>query len=323
LAGLLISSCQKESKEQNPEIAVQSAKTKPKNECRLVASNVNDAFSFAYDTYHYNSLGLCDVWTDNSSFGNNVYNQRYDANGRLVGSEWNYEGSLITTIEFTYQNGRIVKESWYWAGTTDLYDEIWFTYNARGQIVKNESFVNDWYAETKYAPDGSVLSGEIIFGGSPYFSFYYTYNRPVKNPYLAVTGIDMFFPYYTPSAFSSKFRHAAEKEIIYDFDGSPLVMFDYDPAKTTWEVGGQNYALSNDCYDPLSNGWYNYSFEYENCGSDNGPSQSISTLNINNTNLKKGSLMNLLRRNPTMTVKEQFTKLREQMRSIKNLGIHN
>ena len=323
---LLFSGCQKEVKEQTVTSEIEDQFKQDhegeKDKCRLIFSSSNDAFSFSDKYFHYNKKGLCDVWTTIESFGTSVYNQQYNAKGQLTGSEWNYEGELITTIKFTYKNDRIVKETWYYAGTNDIYDETWYTYDRKGQIVRDESFLNDWYSTTKYSPEGNVLSGDLFFGGSPYFSYYYSYTRPVKNPNKATPGIPYFFPYYTPTYASSKFYNAAEKEVFYEEDGTPVVMFDYDPRKTIWQVSSHNYARSVDCYDKLSGDWFNYSFEFENCGSDHSGSQTHKSA-TDHSSLKNQGIIDMLRRNPKLPVKEQFRQLRNQLRNIKNSGLNN
>jgi hypothetical protein len=321
LTALFVSSCQKEIKETKQAISeseLPSVSNKPKNECRLIATEAHDPVSFAYNTFHYNQAGLCDVWKVFDSYiGDQTQTQEYDANGRLIKAKWFIGADQITDIDFTYSNNRMQKETWYWVNSNDIYEEVWYTYNTLGQMVRNESFVNNWYAINKYSPEGNVLSTVLYFDGSPIWASIMTYTRQVKSPYRSVPGIDVFYAYYTPAFYDSKFRNAAEIEQGYDIDGTPILDFDYDPAKTIWQVGNQNYPLSTDCYDKLSGEWFNYSFEYENCGSDNGANHSIKVPQINGMNAKKVSIHNLLRRNPTMTVKEQLTKLRQFIRSYR------
>ena len=318
---LFLFSCQKEIKESqaittsdDDAVSVNSANKEGKNSCRLVFSRENDAVGTYDKSFHYNAAGLCDEWTIIDGSGHNVYTQEYNKAGKLVGSKWFLEGTLMNTIVFTYKKSRLIKETWYVTNTNDIWDEIWFTYNAQGKMVRNESFLNGWYGIYKYSPQGNVLSAELFFGDSPFFTSINTYDRPVKNPYLAVPGIDHFFPYYLPSIPFSKWRNSAEKEIVYDIDGTPIVWFDYDPAQTIWQVGHENYALSTTYYDRLSAGLFNNTFDYENCEGGHGNKQPTPppTVNLND---KRPDNPSLLRINPSLPVKEQFNRLRTQLKN--------
>jgi hypothetical protein len=307
---IIFPGCQKEKIETTADVADYSAKgLRDRNECRLVFSSTADPSATSDKYYDYNAEGLCSRWaTVEVPFGTSVYNQRYNSRGRLIGSEWNFEGELMTTIEFTYLNGRVKKETWYVAGTSDIYDEVWYTYDARGQMVRNESFLNGWYAVTTYTPQGNVKNIDLYFDNAPYFSIRYSYTRQLKNPNNAIPGIPHFFPYYTPTYAASKFYHAGEKEIVYDENGEPVVLFDYDPQRTVWQTADQGYVQSALCYDRLSEGWYNYSFEFDNCGGcGDGNYKKPAQLNRQT----RQPLSNIMKRNPKIPVREDLKQLKQ------------
>jgi hypothetical protein len=196
-------------------------------------------------------------------------------------------------------------------------DINYYYYNAQGKLVKVQSFMNDWVALTKYTPEGNILSSELFFGGIPFYSAFYQYNKHYKNPYLAVPGIDHSFPYYTPADFFySKWQFASLKQVAYDENGDPIVLFEYDPSKTVWQAGPHNYPASATYFDLLGAGWFPYRFEFENCGRgrDNDHSNSQIAAPLTASGARKINPMMLLKRNPAKSMKEQVKEFRQQFK---------
>jgi hypothetical protein len=315
---LVIIGCQKEIKDEpigtsKSELQSKGYHDRDKRECRLVTASVTDAVANFTHSYHYNAAGLCDEWTILDGLGTSVFKQKYDRTGRLSGSAWHLDGELMNTIVFTYKRNKVIKETWYVGNTKDVFDEIRYTYNAQGWIVKSESFLNDWYSVTKYSWAGNVLSVDLAFGGSPVYTAIMKYDRPAKNPYLSVPGIPHFFTYYTPTSFASKWHASAIKEIAYDIDGTAIVSFDYDPARTIWELSRKNNVLSTTYYDRLSESWFNYSFDYADCDARHSSKQP-SPPSTDISNGKENDKLSLLRINPRLPVNEQFKQLRQELK---------
>jgi hypothetical protein len=311
LSALLMIGCQKDLKETNPEVSpeanLQTAKEQPKNECRLTKmtwSGVNEY------NYHYNNEGLADEW-DISDYG--LFKQEYDANGKLAKSRWYIGNDLQVTIHFFYEGKKVIKEIWYNGNTTEIGDEVFYTYNAKGQMVRMESFLNDYYTIMSYTPQGNNSSWDFFVGGYPYYSGVLKYIQPYKNPYLAVPGIEHGFPYVNPQYNSNKWWATSEKQIIYDENGDPIVLFDYDPLQTIWQAGHQNYPLSSTYYDLISETWVPYIFEYENCGSGNVNNNSRKAQPSSVKNSRKINPVMLIKYNPSKSIKEQARDLRRQL----------
>ncbi len=106
--------------------------------------------------------------------------------------------------------------------------------------------------------------------------------------------------------------------MAYDENGDPVVLFEYDPSQTVWQVGHQNYPLSATYFDLLSKSWFPYTYKYENCGrekdNDDHKSQALPT---STASAKKTNPMMLLKRNPSKSIKEQVKELRLQLNNIK------
>jgi antitoxin component YwqK of YwqJK toxin-antitoxin module len=314
LALLSFTGCQKEiEEEQNIDPETESLSKGDnggdKNECRLT----NFTFTYGEYNYHYNNRGLCDEW-DISDYG--LFKQEYNSRGRLSTSRLYVEGSLINTIRFFYENDKVVREVWYNGNTSEIGDEIFYTYNRKGKMVKLESFLNDYYTIATFTPQGNTSSWKFFIGGSPFYEGYLKHTRPIKNPYLSVHGIEHGFPFVNPSYNSDEWFAAAEKIIIFDENGDPVVLHDYDASQTIWQRGQQNYPLSATYYDLISGTWHPYTFEYENCGRSGGnddfnagiaqPSSSAS---------RKLNPIMLLKRHSSKSIKEQAREIRMQLKN--------
>jgi hypothetical protein len=317
---LFITGCQKVIQDQpfNSEIESLSKSDHEggKNECRMTfGTNTDPTYSQDWH-FHYNDKGLADEWYIENQ---GIYKLEYDAGGRLKKSIYAINDEVFFTTYFFYQgrNKKVVKEIVYFGTGTDIFDEIYHTYNGKGKLVKVQSFVNDYVALTKYSHEGSVLSNELFFGGTPVYSAFYTYNKHYKNPYQAIQGIDHAFPYYAPAyLFCSDWQFAGAKEVGYDENGNPFTTFEYDASKTVWQAGHQNYPASATYYDLLSADWYPYKFEFENCGPHNNCNSSITP--PSSLSARKINPLTLLQRNPAKSFKEQVKEFRQQLKNIKN-----
>lgn len=323
---LFIAGCQKETKEINYANSIQSKEDRDdhKNGCRLVFGTNADPTGSADFTFHYNDKGLASEW-DIENYGTHV--QEYDVRGKLKKSTLTQNGEVTATVSFFYNGGeKVAKEIWHVGTSTDTSDIIYYHYNAQGNLVKTQSFINDYIATGKYTPEGNLSETDLYFSGVPVYSAIYTYTKHFKNPYLAVPGIDHLFPYYTPmDLFYGKWRWASLKQLAYDESGNPMVVFDYDPSKTIWQAGPHNYPASVNYFDLLSGGWFPYPFQFENCGDDRGNDYNNTQTAVSPTAPGAGKInpMMLLRRNPAKSMKEQVKEFRQQLKNIKNSSINN
>lgn len=308
---LFFFSCQKEVKQLNPKTDLQSASTnsKEKTGCHLVYANFGNSFY----KYHYNNSGLADEW-EISDYG--TFRQEYDAGGRLITSR-QYDGTdLVFTIYFFYHDKKVVKEIWYNGNTTDVYDEVFYTYNEKEQIVRSESFINDYYTIFKYTPPGNIAEWHFYLGGNPFYSSYITYGKPFKNPLLAVPGIEYSFP--SLNGAYSKWWGDGGKLVAYDENGNPEVLYEYDPQQAVWQGGPQHYPLALNNFDLISATWVLQTFEYENCGSSVDNSNSNSRIAQPGTAIGKTKInqLLLLHRNPLKSIKEQVKEWRKDFKTI-------
>src|SRR5688572_26754675 len=133
-----------------------------KNECRLVFATNTDPTGSQDFRFHYNDKGLADEW-DIANYG--LFKQEYDASGKLIKSIHSVDGEVIFTIHFFYEgNTKVVKEILYHGTSTDIMDEVFYTYNPQGNLVKVQSFISDYVATAKYTPEGNLAASELFFG---------------------------------------------------------------------------------------------------------------------------------------------------------------
>ena len=208
---------------------------------------------------------------------------------------------------------KVVREIWYNGNTTEIGDEIFYTYNRKGKIVRMESFMNDYYTIATFTPQGNTATWKFFVGGSPFYEGYLTHTRPYKNPYLAVHGIEHGFPFINPSYNSDAWWAASEKLIIYDENGDPFVLHDFDPSRTIWQRGQQNYPKSATYFDRESHGWFPYTFEYENCGKGHDHDDSQITAPPAAVSTRKINPMMLMKYHPSKSIKDRVREIRKQL----------
>lgn len=324
---LILSGCQKETATAsedavNSSLASSTDLKNHKDDCRLIFGTNADPTGSADFTFHYNKKGLANEWGI-ENYGS--FTQQYDVFGRLKKATLTQNGEVTGIVSFFYnESDKVAKEIWYLG--TDTTDIIYYHYNVQGNLVKTQSFLNDYIATGKYTPDGNLSETDLYFSGVPVYTAVYKYNKHFKNPYLAVPGVDHLYPYYTPmDLFYGKWRWASLKQIAYDENNNPIVQFEYDPSKTVWQAGPHSYPALVTYFDVLSGGWFSYKFEFENCEGGGCNELSPSQIAAPSTAFDAGkmNMMMLLKRDPSKSIKEQVKEFRQQLKNIKNAGSNN
>ena len=282
---LLMSSCQKSITESTDEVA-SKATNKPKNECRLTEMNV----TLGNYKHRYNSQGLCDEW-EISDYG--TFKQEYNDAGRLIKSRLYVEDELIYTIDFFYTGPRVTKEIWYYGNSTEVADEVHYTFNHAGQNTRAESFLWDYYTVNSFDAMGNATAWDFYLGGNLTSSGRYKFNLSYKSAFRAIPGIEYGFPFINAAVSTSKFYFSAEKIIEYDENGDPIVIYDYDAQQLPWQTTLQNYPTEAVYHDAVTNDLVTYTMQYENCGPGNESPSRIAPL-TSTVNKVKSEKMQLL-----------------------------
>jgi hypothetical protein len=239
-----------------------------------------------------------------------------------------YDGNvLIYTIHFFYKGGKVTKEIWYDGSSSNVNDEVYYTFNRRGQNTRTESFLGDYYTVNTFDAAENVTAWDFYSGGNLTYSARATFGHrhSYKNPRKAIPGIDYGFPFINSAVFANAFCISSEKLVAYDENGNPTVLYDYDRRRTTYQPASQNYPASGTFFDLVTNDWTSQTFQYENCGrgrdDDHRDSQTDTPPTVSDAS-RINSMM-FLKRNPAKSMKEQVKEFMQQMKNIKNSGTHN
>jgi hypothetical protein len=194
----------------------------------------------------------------------------YDSKGNQSAGSFSYADGTTYDIVFEYENGRVVKETWYETGTNVVVDYMVNTYNQKGQIIKRDDPPYEIYTLYGYDTQGNVLYSDIRSSdGTPDARWEYTYDKPIKNPSKAIPGLNNYAWWYVNDMFSpTKFWSASL--FVNDGAGNYVKLFGEDPSKTQVAVGAQNYATNQFTYDDVTGDLSNEQYwEFENCGGRN------------------------------------------------------
>jgi hypothetical protein len=306
---LFVTGCQKEIQQKEEtslaENSLQGTANQNNGKCQLTHFNV-EGFD---NRFHYNNKGLADEWR--IDFGDgipDVFTMKYDDNDQLSQAWYHYDGQLIASIEFEWNRKLITEEHWDYQGY--LFDVV-NIYDHKGQMIKRE-FSDGYSVATTFSPNGNTPRVDLFYDGELFLKLDFTYNKPNKNPFLAIRGIPYGFPFV---AFTfSNWWETSEKQTVYE-NGIPSVVLDMDPAQTVMQLGFQNYPSLITAYDRIGSSSYHYSFEFQNCGpksnyiEDNvhSKTQGLKSVKRNpNANLK------YLLQGPSEQIKQQLKALRKQ-----------
>lgn len=271
---LLFTGCQKEKQlmeetpvaDENGSKSLQSLNKddNEKNQCRLISLNSNFGFT---STVTYNQKQLAKTWAlswdnnENIDLGTFQYNNK----GLLTSGKYSFNGiPFLDGVPIYDRKDRVNKVIWYEPSTSNIVDEVFFTYNNRGHMVRQQSFI--WGVDTRMVADaqGNYSRYDIYIDGILLQSGVYTHYRSNKNPWTAITGQSFNLLYY--SFVFSKWWETSESVIFYDEDGNPHFYWDQDPSLTKMKLGKQNYLVDGKFYDRLTGDLYHYWFDYEDCG---------------------------------------------------------
>lgn len=317
---LFVTNCRKESREPTAlinEVATQQGKDDNQHkgsDCRLTKYDYYDAVNdFRQpDLYSYKN-GLVDEWL---TFYGVMYKLAYDVNKKLKMARA-YDGTtLLNTIQFVYQNNKVVKEIWHDGNTNLVADEVNYRFNQRGQMIYNESVNFDYYVTYTYYQNGSLKSWFIYVGGLPNTKAEYTYDNDYKNPINARPGLDYSFAWANAAFATGRNWYSSEKITLFDELGNPSVYYDLDPNRTVWQVGEKNYPLKATYFYALGNGIITNSFEYENCSENQNDSRS-DTRNQKvdmNKGLVSDEKLQSIRKGPQSIIIRKMNEMRKHLR---------
>ncbi len=267
LAASLITGCKKDSTDGSAAYeataASKLASSDNSSKCQLVNLDWGNG---AFWHFHYNEKGLADNWIiDNADGLPHHFTMQYDKNNRLTGAKDHFNNTIYSNI-FIYTGSQITERT-YTNNVTSETGDVLYTYNKKGEMVKEDDIINDVHVTFVYGPMGCI-HWDLYFGSNHYLSNDITFEIPNRNPLLAIPGIAFGFP-YSNVALWDKRQETSDHLVTYDNDNNPFVIFDTDPAQTTMQTGHQNYLTSVNYYDKVSQTISTYTFTYQNCDRGN------------------------------------------------------
>ena len=231
-------------------------------QCRLIASDRDGVFG---NYFHYNSRGLVDGWKIDYHDGYpDVYSFTYDNRSHLKTGYvvFNYSGHAFD-IKYQFQGDRLVRETWLWAGTNKVADDIVNTYNNRDQIIKRKSIPKNIYCTFTYDFLGNNPLVNFYINDELYLKEEYTHQQFNRNPLRSLNGIPVVLPYY--DFVISNWWETSQKWTVYD-EGVPTVIVDLDPKTVVMKLGPSHYLTAVSNFDRADQQNTSATFEYENCG---------------------------------------------------------
>lgn len=315
---LVNTGCQKEIKDQSvsSEVELQSRSgwnDRDENKCRLVNLDWSAGGAGIWQ-YSYNNKGLADKWTIDYGAGfvikEKIY---YNGNDQIIKAEEDYFGSNYV-FRFYYSGKRLTRLTRTSVEFPEQIMDFRYTYNKKGQNTRQDDDINDIHVLMYYDAMGNCTKTDIYLGTDLWYSDNYTFNAPVKNPWLQVPGIETGFLSYGGTYAGNQRWFTSNRTVIYDTDGTPFVFNDYDPAKTVIQTNGNNLPISARYYDRISESELTITMGYDNCdkNNDNDTKNSEKVAPLTTSGAARVNPIMLLRRNPAKSMKEQVKDFRQK-----------
>jgi hypothetical protein len=269
LSALLISGCQKQilEKDEAPGVDEQGLQASrgendgDNNSCQLKHLDYGTGYTL---DFKYNNKGLASEVLLSYSDG---YFERheigYDRRGMLVKTKITSLDLPVILYDFSNSGGFITRANGYFEGTNEPWRDIRYTYNRQGQMTKLDDIVQDIHLKYFYNRQGYNTHGDIYFGNELYLSYDYGFNRPNRNPFLAVPGVPFGFWDLTLPLWDKRWEDY-DRITIYE-NGSPIVTLETDASQTRMTTEPHNYLTSATKFDIISESFYTESMTYQNC----------------------------------------------------------
>lgn len=284
-----------------------------KNSCRLINLNWHAAGVWQF---HYNDKGLADQWIIDFDFGTIKETIYYDNHERLIRAEEDFFGVANYVYTFYYSGKHLTRITRANVDLPEDASDFTLAYNWKGQIIRQDDNILDQHVLMSYDAIGNCTRTDIYFGSDLVFSDIYTFNKPVRNPKQNIPGVDIGFPFYGTGGITDKWWFTSNKTIDA-FAGTPTLVNDYDPSKTTIETGNNHLPFAASYYDRVSQSIVDISFDYENCGQNHhsgydGNGHANKSPGYNDASDHKPSLM---LRGSTNSILEQVQRRRDQKKT--------
>lgn len=313
LSALVISGCQKQilDKEETPGADERSFQAnrgdndEDNNNCRLKHLDYGTGYTL---DFKYNHKGLASEVL--LSFSDGYFERHeigYDRRGKLVKTRITSLDLPVILYDFSRSGDLITRAKGYFEGTNELWRDIRYTYNRQGQMTKLDDIVQDVHMKYFYNRQGYNTHGDFFIGDELNFSYDYKFNRPNRNPFLAIPGVPFgFWDFFLP--LWDKRWEDDDRFTIYE-NGSPVIILETDASQTSMITGPHHYLTSATKFDIITESFYTESMTYQNCrgrGDDDITAPATRQLKP----MSPLARLQRILRNPTKKIKQQLNEFK-------------
>jgi hypothetical protein len=319
LTVLLFSNCKKETEQlpivvdvQDEQVAKHDDDDDNKCQLRRVDFGNNQFYEF-----HYNRKGLADTWHIDYGGGDFIdYQMMYNNRNRIIKTHLTQPFLGNVNYKFYYAGNFITRITGHDEASGELVADIYFMYNRKGQMVKQDDIAADYHNRYFYNNRGFNTRTDFYIGPDLFVESHNKYDIPNRNPYLAVKGLEFGFPFPEWQSFNKRLL-SQDSVILYD-EGEPFLINDYDPAKTRIQTGIHNYVTHAYYFDRASfiHRNRNIIFTYQNCR-DNDDNNNFDKTPAPSPVTKAGPLspidrLNKILSQPSKNIKQELKEFRKQ-----------
>jgi hypothetical protein len=287
------------------------------NKCQLRRVDfVNNQFLTQFYEFHYNHKGLVDKWRlDYGELdGFREFQITYDNKNRIKKADAG--GDYLT---FYYNGNFITHVTKHLVPSGKLIEDTYIKYDAKGQMIKQDEVLGDFHTRFFYNNKGFNTRTDYYVGNELVIESHHRFNISNRNPYFAVNGIDYGFPFPNWPLFDKRLQ-SQDSTIEYGADeetGGPLLVSDFDPAKTRMQTGTHNYLKHVYYYDRAADPLFSekeITFTYQNCGdNDDDFDKTLAPSPVT----KRGPLspidrLNKILSQPSKNIKQELKTFRKQ-----------
>jgi hypothetical protein len=262
----------------------------PKGEqstCRLLTwHGLDDGYQ---RNLHYNQNGLLDEWYELAPLADVVQLStfEYDHNGRVSLMKYYDHDTLVNNVVPQYSHGRLAGETWNNKNTGAMEDSVVTTYDVHGRIIRRESIPFAYYTEFSYDVYGNNLTAVIRFSdGSLYDSLTQGYDQPVREPMVAVPGLE--YPINYINYIVTPLKYTSYIDMYPDGSGGFVTEYQLDPSQSQLVAGTDHFAASYFTFDLVSGVGNHQVWGFDNCGCNNNKSATEQATISNSITVKPG-----------------------------------
>jgi hypothetical protein len=275
LSLIVVTGCQKQIQQQDKKAGDVLAKignnANVEKRCRLlVDEGLSDGFN---QSYHYSDKGLADEFYLSKPGEYNFWaTMSYGDRNEIRNARFFYDAATFYDIVFEYDKDKITTETWYVPGTDISVDGYINSYNGQGQLVKRDEPLYELYTLYYYDAARNPVKIELFdYAGNLWYGANLDYSRPIKNPFMSVTGLPESI--WFTDAIEGPNRFTGLRYYFLD-QGSEFTFFQWKSEETEIITGAENYPVYQKSIDAIGGMETAQTWTYENCAGNSDAAHS-------------------------------------------------